>query len=297
MNHMNILVTGAKGQLGQELKSLSALHPKATFYFTDVEDLDILQLEQVQNFVVEHRIDALINCAAYTAVDKAESEQELCMQINAIGPENLAKAAAQVKARFIHISTDFVFNGNSYVPYTEMDAEDPLGVYGSTKLRGEKRVVQAYPQSVILRTSWLYSSFGNNFVKTMLRLGKEREQLGVIFDQVGTPTYAHDLAQAIMVILGSDDERYTPGIYHYSNEGVASWYDFTKAIHEIGGVDCKVQPILAEAYPLPAARPHYSVLNKAKIKSIFSIEIPYWRESLKKCMALLNEEIENKNNR
>lgn len=284
---MQILITGSNGQLGSEIKSLSSQYPSWNFMFTDVQELDILNKEAVLRFVKTKKIDAIVNCAAYTAVDKAEEEQELSLAINAKGPENLALAAAEVNARFIHISTDFVFNGKAYQPYIEKDQTDPLGAYGSTKLEGEKRVINANPDATIVRTAWLYSSFGNNFVKTMLKLGKERDTLGVIFDQVGTPTYANDLAKAVLVILRAEKEQYQPGIYHFSNEGVASWYDFTKTIHEIAGITCDVKPILAASYPLPAARPHYSVLNKEKIKNTYGIEIPYWKDALKQCMKLL----------
>lgn len=292
---MHILITGSNGQLGNEIKSLATLYPSWRFHFTDVQELDILDLEAIDAFMIQNKITAIVNCAAYTAVDKAESDLELCHKINAIGPENLAKAASTHKARFIHVSTDFVFSGNSCKPYVEEDKADPIGAYGATKYDGEVRVQKADPQSTILRTSWLYSSFGNNFVKTMLRLGKERDSLGVIFDQVGTPTYANDLAKAILVILASEASAYKPGMYHYSNEGVASWYDFTKAIHEIAGISCDVKPILAASYPLPAARPHYSVMNKEKIKQAYGIEIPYWKDALKQCMHLLKQDESPKN--
>lgn len=284
----NILVTGSNGQLGNEIQAIQHHYPLYTFFFTDVEELDILNATAVNAFVKDNAINYIINCAAYTAVDKAESDKELAYKINAIGPQNLAKAASDNNAIMVQVSTDFVFDGTGHRPYQEDDKTCPIGVYGDTKLDGEKFVVEACPQSYIFRTAWLYSAFGNNFVKTMIRLGEERDELGVIFDQVGSPTYAADLASAIMdVVEANTNGTAFYGIYHYSNEGVASWYDFTRAIHEIAKVKCKVSPIKTEAYPTPAKRPHFSVMDKSKIKATFGIEISYWREALKRCIGKL----------
>lgn len=280
---MNILVTGAYGQLGSEIKELAALYPSFKFLFTDVDSLDITSDEAVRLFFAGNKVEAVINCAAYTAVDKAESDVETARLVNAVAPGILAKYAAKTAARMIHISTDYVFAGNASKPYSEEQEVDPQGVYGHTKLKGEQRVLAENPDSVIVRTSWLYSAFGNNFVKTMLRLGREREELKVVFDQVGTPTYAADLASALLQILEKPDQI-VPGIYHYSNEGVASWYDFALAIFELSEIKCKVQPVESHEFSTPTKRPHYSVLNKSKIKNTFGIEIPYWRDSLQLCL-------------
>ena len=235
--------------------------------------------------------DYLINCAAYTAVDKAESEQDLAYSINSTAPRFLAEAAKANQCKFIHTSTDYVFDGTSHIPYTEDMPAKPMSLYGMSKLMGETNVTETYPESIIIRTSWLYSSFGNNFVKTMLRLGKERAELGVVFDQIGTPTYARDLADCILQIITkteADNALWQAGMYHYSNEGVCSWYDFTKEIHEIAGITtCSVKAIETKDYPTPARRPHYSVFNKNKIKTTFGITIPYWKDSAKDCLRLL----------
>ena len=276
---MNILVTGAYGQLGSEIKELAALYPSFNFLYTDVDSLDITSDEAVEQFFAENKVEAVINCAAYTAVDRAETDEGNTLLVNAIAPGILAKCAAKTAATMIHISTDYVFAGNASQPYSEEDQVDPQGVYGRTKLEGEQRVLAENPDSVIVRTSWLYSAFGNNFVKTMLRLGREREGLKVVSDQVGTPTYAADLANTLLRIIEKSDQI-VPGIYHYSNEGVASWYDFALAIFELSGIKCKVQPVESHEFPTPAKRPHYSVLKKSKIKNTFGIEIPYWRDSL-----------------
>lgn len=277
----NILVTGANGQLGSELKHLSQFHP-FHFVFTDIEELDITSMEEMEAFFSSQKFDWVINCAAYTAVDKAEEEKELADLVNHKAAGNLAAVSSRFKAKLIHISTDFVFDGNSFTPYTEKDKPHPLSVYGKTKWEGEKAVLKRCPQAVIIRTSWLYSSYGNNFVKTIMEAAKKRESLNVVFDQIGTPTYARDLAQAVLSIIRFRD--FVPGIYHYSNEGVASWYDFAKAIMEIAGMECRIEPIETHQYPTPARRPACSVLNKAKIKKTYRIEIPYWRDSLKKCL-------------
>lgn len=285
-----ILVTGANGQLGNEMRNLSSTDPANRYLFTDVQELDITDLARVQAFLSENVVDYIVNCAAYTAVDKAESDIELCRKINAFAVENLAKASAAIGARMIHVSTDYVYSGTHYMPYVESDAVAPTSVYGVTKLEGEQLLLAANPASVILRTSWLYSPYGNNFVKTMLRLGREREKLSVVFDQVGTPTYAADLAAAIVTILNAPE--FIPGIYNFSDEGVCSWYDFTLTIHRMAGIDtCRVSPIDTADYPSAATRPFYSVMNKKKIKATYGVKIPHWEESLQKCIAIL----ENKN--
>ncbi|GAA4830404.1 dTDP-4-dehydrorhamnose reductase [Algivirga pacifica] len=278
-----ILVTGANGQLGQELRELSKQQTDS-FVFVDIDQLDITEQQGVQQLFQEEGFDYCVNCAAYTAVDKAESDQALAEKVNVLGVKVLAETCQQFGAKLIHISTDFVFDGKSFLPYKEEDKTKPISVYGLTKLQGEQQALKANPKTVVLRTSWLYSSFGNNFVKTMLRLGSEREELGIIVDQIGTPTYAGDLAKVVVEIIRQDKELF--GVYHFSNEGVASWYDFALAILE--GAEVKVNPIPTVAYPTPAARPHYSVLDKTKIKEAFDIEIPYWRTSLKTCLELLS---------
>ncbi len=287
---MNILVTGAYGQLGQEVESASKTKSDWNFIFTDKDKLDITEYEAVKSYCDKYDIDAIINCAAYTAVDKAESEEEIADKVNRQATSNLAKEAARRGAKLIHISTDYVFDGKNCRPYREDDPTAPSSAYGRTKLAGEREMMDISPKnSIIIRTSWVYSSFGANFVKTMLRLSKERDGLGVIFDQVGTPTYAADLADTILEIL-PQIENDAVEIYHYSNEGVCSWYDFAIAIFEDRGIDIEVSPILTEAYPTPAERPHYSILDKSKIKKEFGIEIPYWREGLRRCLNILKED-------
>lgn len=282
----NILITGANGQLGNEMRVLAAEHPTYTYFFTDVEELDICNEKAVMEVVQANEIDCIVNCAAYTAVDKAEECTELCDKLNHLAPGYLAKAAATRQAALIQISTDYVFNGTNHLPYRETEPTCPASVYGRTKLAGEEEATRLCERTMIIRTAWLYSTFGNNFVKTMLRLGKERETLGVIFDQIGTPTYARDLAQAIYVAI---EKGIVPGVYHFSNEGVCSWYDFTKAIHRIAGITtCKVSPLHTKDYPTAAARPNYSVLDKTKIKETYELEIPHWEESLRKCMEQLS---------
>lgn len=285
----NILVTGENGQLGSEIQLLSSHYPHYTFTFTDRTTLDLSNLCKMEDFFEHKKFDAIINCAAYTAVDKAESESELADTINHRFVSMLAKIAKRHSSALIHISTDYVFDGKNYRPYIESDSTEPQGVYGRTKHDGENAILSVAPSNtIIIRTSWVYSSFGNNFVKTMLRLGRERDSLGVIFDQIGTPTYARDLAQSILEILPKINNE-NPEIYHYSNEGVASWYDFAKAIFELSGVTCQVNPITTDQYPTPAKRPHYSLLNKAKIKNDFNLAIPYWKDSLKECLVTLGE--------
>jgi len=282
---MNILITGCNGQLGNEMQLLEAKNPQHTYFNTDVEELDITDRETVVAFVEHNQIDGIVNCAAYTAVDKAEENQELCDLLNRVAPGYLAEAIERRGGWLIQISTDYVFDGTNHTPYVETDPVCPNSVYGRTKLAGEEAAQQACPNTMIIRTAWLYSTFGNNFVKTMIRLGKERQELGVIFDQIGTPTYARDLAVAIFAAI---NQGVKPGVYHFSNEGVISWYDFTKAIHRIAGISsCHVRPLHTSEYPTPAARPHYSVLDKTKIKQTYGLEIPYWEESLSECVAKL----------
>ena len=282
---MNILITGANGQLGNEMRVLSAGHPTHTYFFTDVEELDICNAEGVEHFVKDNHIDIIVNCAAYTAVDKAEDNAELCDKLNHVAPSYLADAAEACGAGLIQISTDYVFDGTAYMPYTEEAPTCPNSVYGRTKLAGEQEVMSRCTRAMIIRTAWLYSTFGNNFVKTMLRLGRERESLGVVFDQIGTPTYAADLAYAIFEAI---EQGIRPGIYHFSNEGVCSWYDFTLAIHRLAGITtCKVSPLHTDEYPAKAPRPHYSVLDKTKLKQTYGIEIPHWEESLARCVKQL----------
>ena len=284
----NVLVTGCKGQLGSELQELSGAY-EYNFYFTDRDSLDIIDKESVANFIKNNSIDIIINTAAYTAVDKAEEDQENADKVNHLATNYLAELAKEHNIKLIHISTDYVFDGKNYKPYNEGDITNPNGVYGATKLAGEKAMQEINPKnSIIIRTSWVYSSFGANFVKTMLRLGKERDSLGVIFDQVGTPTYARDLAKAILEILPQINSDKVE-IYHYSNEGVLSWYDFAKEIIRMAKLECKINPIETKEYPTPAVRPHYSLLNKAKIKKEYNIEIPYWKDSLDACLKTLGE--------
>lgn len=282
---MNILVTGCNGQLGNEIQLLEKENPQHCFFNTDVEELDITDQLAVEQFVAQNKIEGIINCAAYTAVDKAESNKELCTSLNTVAPAYLAAAIDKRNGWMIHISTDYVFDGTKHTPYVEDDTPCPNSVYGSTKLAGELGVRKFCKKAMIIRTAWLYSTFGNNFVKTMIRLGKEKEQLGVIFDQIGTPTYARDLAVVIMTAI---NKGIKPDVYHFSNEGVISWYDFTKAIHRIAGIDtCHVKPLHTTEYPTPASRPAYSVLDKTKPKNAYGIEIPYWEESLAECIKKL----------
>ena len=279
---MNILITGCNGQLGNEMRLLSKDNGQHSYFFTDIEELDITDYDAIINFVQTNKIDCIVNCAAYTAVDKAEENEDLCSLLNATAPSYLAAAIAQRDGTMIHISTDYVFDGGSNVPYTEDMQVCPNSVYGKTKLAGEEAVLRACPKSMIIRTAWLYSEFGNNFVKTMVRLGRERDSLGVVFDQIGTPTYALDLARVIFIAI---NQGVVPGVYHFSDEGVTSWYDFTKLIHEIAKIDsCKVLPLHTDEYPAKAPRPSYSVLDKSKVKKIYNIEIPYWVDSLKECL-------------
>ena len=280
-----VLVTGANGQLGSELRALAGRYP-CDCTFADRNDLDLADTEAVETYFENRAFDAIVNCAAYTAVDRAESDEAAADAVNHRAVATLARIAKAKTISLIHISTDYVFDGTNFRPYVETDGTNPQSVYGRTKRDGEEAMLAVNPEnSMIIRTSWVYSSYGGNFVKTMLRLGKERDELGVIFDQVGTPTYARDLAQAILTIIrGTEHVTRNTEIYNYSNEGVCSWYDFAKAIFELSGVACNVRPIETKEYPTPAARPHYSLLNKAKIKKEYNIGIPHWRESLKVCL-------------
>ena len=281
----SVLVTGANGQLGQCIKDLQPKYPDLRFIFTDYLDLDITNLDQVKTFFNENNLDYCINCAAYTAVDKAETEKELAHKINVTGPENLALTCKANNVILIHVSTDFVFDGKSKKPYSETDKPNPLGVYGKTKLDGEKAIQNSIMSYFIIRTSWLYSEHGNNFVKTMLRLTESRDKISVVSDQIGSPTYAGDLAQAIIKIIEINSDTY--GLYHFSNDGEVSWFDFAKAIFVASKKDIKVTPINTKDYPTAAKRPKYSVLDKAKIKAISKIEINFWEDSLKKALSIL----------
>lgn len=285
---MKILVTGSKGQLGSELKLLAKDYGQHQFIFTDVEELDITSPEKVEAFFKIEMPDVTINCAAYTAVDNAEKEYEKALRINAVAAGYLAESVRRHHGILIHISTDYVFDGTAHRPYTESDPVNPESAYARSKAEGEKAVINAGSRAIIMRTSWLYSGFGNNFVKTILRYSKERDSLKVVFDQVGSPTYARDLARSILTILPSLDGINGTEIFHFSDEGVASWYDFALAIIEFAGITCKIYPIETKDYPLPAKRPFYSILNKSKFKERFQIEIPSWRESLKECIRILS---------
>ena len=282
-----ILITGAYGQLGSELKAISEKYPSYKFIFTDVDTLDICSENNLKNFFARTKVDFIVNCAAYTAVDKAESDEATAMRINAIAVEYLANVCKKSDATLIHVSTDYVYDGCDCKPYSEDHCTAPASVYGRSKLDGE-RAALTVPKSVVIRTSWLYSTFGINFVKTMLRLGKERKTLNVVFDQIGTPTNAADLAQAIMLIVAqAEQNNLTTGIFHFSNEGVCSWYDFAHEIMQQAGLSCVVRPIETKDYPAPAPRPHFSVLNKARIKAAYGVEIPHWKDSLLKCLAAM----------
>lgn len=286
---MKTLVTGANGQLGTEMRNiLEEKYPGHTLY-TDVAELDITDADAVKAFVRDNGITHIVNCAAYTAVDKAEEDKALSAAINIDAVRNLANAADAVGAKVLHVSTDYVFDGTACRPYKESDKVNPVSQYGTTKRQGETALLALAPESIIVRTAWLYSPYGKNFVKTMIRLGRERAVLKVVSDQIGTPTYAADLAAAIYAILLSP--QWIPGIYHFSDEGACSWYDFTKAIHRIAGITtCDVQPIPTEDYPTAATRPFYSILDKSKIKATYGITIPHWEESLVKCINQLKSE-------
>ena len=287
-----VLVTGANGQLGSSIHARISQYPGYNFLFTDIDTLDICDKEAVRKYVLENDVQYVMNCAAYTAVDKAEEHEDLCMRINRDAVRNLGEAAHAVGAKVIHVSTDYVFDGTSCRPYLESDATCPVSVYGRTKLAGEQALMEVCPDSVIIRTAWLYSEFGKNFCKTMMNLTATKPHLKVVFDQVGTPTYALDLAKAIETVLKdyadkkNEHDYDKTGIYHYSNEGVCSWFDFTKSIAEYNGTTaCDVQPCHSDEFPSPVKRPFYSVLDKSKIKETFGIRIPYWTESLRQCIA------------
>ena len=285
---MNILVTGSNGQVGSEIRELSSEY-EYKFFFTDRNSIDITCKDSIRDFCKINSINVIINCAAYTAVDKAETDVENADIGNRKAVKKLSIVSQELNIKLIHISTDYVFDGRNFKPYCEEFQTNPQGVYGKTKLDGENEMRDINPKnSIIIRTSWVYSSFGNNFVKTMLRLGKEKESLGVIFDQVGTPTYAKDLAKAILDIVPQINNDKVE-IYNYSNEGVLSWYDFAKEIMKMAKLDCKINPIETFQYPTPAIRPHFSLLNKSKIKSTFNIEIPYWKDSLDECLKIMGE--------
>ena len=284
---MRILVTGSNGQLGSEIVALQAQETQHQWFNLDINGLDITDKNAVEKFVLSNKIDGIINCAAYTNVDKAEEDVALCYKVNRDAPQYLAQAIEKVGGFIIHISTDYVFDGTNNIPYTEQDKPNPVTIYGKSKIEGEQYVCESCKQHIIIRTAWVYSSYGKNFVKTMIKLGKEKPSLGVIFDQIGSPTYARDLAKAIITIV---NQGIIPGIYNFSNEGVISWYDFTKHIHQLANItSCKVAPIHTADYPTLAQRPHFSVLDKIKIKNTYNIEIPYWRDSLEECIQLLEQ--------
>ena len=284
----NILVTGSNGQLGSEIRELSSNY-SYTFFFTDRNNIDITSKDSIKAFCQTNNINVIINCAAYTAVDKAESDELNADLVNRKAVKKLALVSSELNIKLIHISTDYVFDGRNFKPYCEEFQTNPQGVYGKTKLDGENEMRDINPKnSIIIRTSWVYSSFGNNFVKTMLRLGREKESLGVIFDQVGTPTYGRDLALTILDIISKITNEKVE-IYNYSNEGVLSWYDFAKEIMKMAKLNCKINPIQTFEYPTPAKRPHFSLLNKSKIKSTFNIEIPFWKDSLDECLKTMGE--------
>jgi len=285
-----ILITGANGQLGSELNIISAYEPYE-FIFTDIDELNLTDAAEVNSFFNTHKIDFCINCAAYTAVDNAEKNVEAARAINVDAVQNLAEACTINNTFLIHISTDFVFRGDAFLPLTEESKPDPVSVYGFTKLEGENVALKTNNKTLVIRTSWLYSSFGNNFVKLMIRLAKEKDELGVVVDQIGTPTYAGDLAKAIIEIIKNSDQNNLEqncGLYHFSNEGVASWYDFAKAIFDIKSMDVNLKPLKTTEYPMIAKRPQYTLMDKSKIKNAFNLKIPYWRDSLSLCLELID---------
>mgnify|MGYP000418436442 FL=1 len=280
----NVLVTGANGQLGSEIKDLAPNYNQYHFFFTDVKDLNITNPKELDVFCSTNKIQVILNCAAYTAVDKAEEEVDVCNAVNNIATLNLAKVAKAQNIKLIHTSTDYVFDGKKYIPFKEEDTTNPINTYGKTKLLGEEALKKINPvNSIIIRTSWVYSSFGNNFVKTMLKLAQDRNQLSIIADQIGTPTYAYDLAKIMLNIIPKINSSKVH-VYHYANEGVASWYDFAFEIFHQTSINCKILPIETKDYPTAAERPLYSVMNKSKIKNTFEIEIPHWKISLANCL-------------
>ena len=283
MQSKRVLVTGANGQLGSEMRRLGMASPNE-YIFTDVAELDITDSAAVKEFVKENKVNIIVNCAAYTAVDRAEDHEATVELINATAVRNLAAAAKEVDATLFHVSTDYVFGAEGNTPRTEDMPTNPLGVYGRTKLRGEQAIAEVGAKSIIIRTAWLYSEYGNNFLKTMLRLTKEKETLSVVFDQVGTPTYAGDLAMTIFSIIEGDYYNGNEGIYHFSNEGVCSWYDFAREIATAMGHTCQINPCHSSEFPSKVTRPPYSVLDKTKIKRTFGVDIPHWRESMIYCL-------------
>jgi dTDP-4-dehydrorhamnose reductase len=283
---VKVLVTGANGQFGSELKAISAQFKDMHFTFVDIDELDISNQDKVTKFIGKLKPNYIVNAAAYTAVDTAEEEHELAYRVNAEAVKYIAKAASNVGAKLIHISTDYVFNGQSYKPYAEGDETSPNSVYGNTKLKGEEYVISS-GIGMVIRTAWLYSAYGKNFMKTILAKSNSGN-LRVVFDQVGSPTWAHDLAMAIVHIIQHSKETFHNEIFHYTNEGVCSWYDFAKAILSIKGVECEIASVLSSEFVTKAKRPHYSVLNKGKIKKTFELAIPYWRDSLKECLKLVS---------
>jgi len=281
-----ILVTGSNGQLGSEVKKLSSKLTEFKFIFTDVKELDITNLNSIEELFEQNKIDFIINCAAYTNVDKAETDYKNAELINVYAVKNLAIISQKQKCPLIHVSTDYVFDGNSKIPYKESDKTNPQSAYGNSKLLGEEEAKKAY-KHIIIRTAWLYSSFGNNFVKTMLRLGKEKDELNVVADQIGSPTYASDLALIILSIIqlsNNDENNFKEGIYHFSNEGVCSWQEFASEIMKQKELDCKVNPISSSEFPTPTKRPNYSLLDKTKIKETFNIDVRNWKDALTECL-------------
>ncbi|MFN5136258.1 MAG: dTDP-4-dehydrorhamnose reductase [Chitinophagaceae bacterium] len=282
-----ILVTGSNGQLGKELQQLAVVYPQYKFVFASREDLKLHHFPLVENFFLATKPQYCINCAAYTAVDKAESEKDMAMLVNGEAVGHLAAICKKYQTKLIHISTDYVFDGESETPYKEDDTTNPKNVYGASKLLGEQLCMKENADSIIIRTSWVYSSFGHNFVKTMMRLMSERNEINVVSDQIGSPTYAADLAKTILDIIASG--KWESGIYHYSNEGKISWYEFAVAIKELTGSNCSINPIPTSAYPTPAKRPHYSLLDKERIKAVFQITVPSWKSSLQRCIAAISK--------
>ncbi|MGQ1891531.1 dTDP-4-dehydrorhamnose reductase [Thermophagus sp. OGC60D27] len=285
-----ILIIGKEGQLGSTFHKLTWEFPQEQVTFTTIDQMDLSNPTSIKEFFVDKAFDFIINCAAYTAVDKAEEESDTAYQLNAEAPALIAREAARLRALFVHISTDYVFDGRHFRPLSPNDTPNPVSIYGKSKLKGEKEVLRIHPDSIIIRTSWLYSIYGQNFLKTMIRLGKEKQSLNVVFDQIGTPTFAEDLASSILSIIQNITTGQTkamPGVYHYSNEGVCSWYDFAKAIFRITGIDCNVIPVTSDYYPTKAKRPYYSVLDKSLIKQTYGIAIPHWQESLVRCLKQL----------
>ena len=282
---MNILVTGANGQLGSEFRKISCVNK---YLFTDVAELDITNRSAIMAFVTMNKVDIVINCAAYTNVDKAEDDQATAILINETAVGYLAEVCKEKDIVLVHISSDYVFKGDKNVPCREDEPTNPLGFYGQTKLNGELNIQRVGCRFLIFRTAWLYSQYGNNFVKTMLRLTKEKDKLNVVFDQVGTPTYAEDLALLISRIIEKGDFENNYGIYHFSNEGVCSWFDFSKEIASLSGNECDIQPCHSDEFPSKVLRPHFSVLDKTKVKATFGVKVPYWKESLKKCLKELS---------